>query len=312
MLLPYLCLQAPLWAFYCTVWWTQWRFRLILSGLQRVHGNTNETCSWPVSTDGSRHRALSYNVDGVHLGARLDRADGAPTPGFIQKASGMDKAVSPSGRGYWRRTSLYFPSLCCFGRGSHFKMIPYWTSFFSPPPLFLYHILSHFFSQGLIHSFLKAWNSWQISESLVWVDVWNQHRAGIWIRDTWFINLKVSLRRLSTYLYVVCVLPHITYSLHVCLPTSIRTSCPPCRHKIRTVAEKRMRDLDLERHRHFPYCNLTTATAVYSNLGEGSVLCCSSCVFFTFFSYLNWRMEGVYWCAKPSDKFVMCGALEIK
>lgn len=50
--------------------WTQWRFRLILSGLLRVHGNTNEI--WPVSTGGSRHGALSCNVDGLHLGARLD------------------------------------------------------------------------------------------------------------------------------------------------------------------------------------------------------------------------------------------------
>lgn len=57
---------------YCI--WTQWRFRFILSGLQRVQGNTNETflAAWPIITDGSHHRALSYNVDMSHLGARLD------------------------------------------------------------------------------------------------------------------------------------------------------------------------------------------------------------------------------------------------
>ncbi len=40
----YLCSQAPLWDFIVQYIWTQWRFRLTLSGLQRVHGNTNETC----------------------------------------------------------------------------------------------------------------------------------------------------------------------------------------------------------------------------------------------------------------------------
>lgn len=73
--------------------WTQWRFRLILSGLQRVHGNTNEI--WPVSTGGSHHRSLCCNVDGVHLGARLDRADD-PQHSLIWKALAMDEAALPS------------------------------------------------------------------------------------------------------------------------------------------------------------------------------------------------------------------------
>lgn len=83
--------------------WTHWRFRLILSGLQRVHGNTNETrlAAWPVSTDGSHHRSPSYDVGEVHLGARLDRA---PTPGRILKASGMDEVVSS----YRNQTLLYY------------------------------------------------------------------------------------------------------------------------------------------------------------------------------------------------------------
>lgn len=44
MQLSYLGSQAPLWAFLLYSVWTRWRLRPILSGLQRVHGNTNETC----------------------------------------------------------------------------------------------------------------------------------------------------------------------------------------------------------------------------------------------------------------------------
>lgn len=129
--------------------WTQWRFRLILSGLQRVHGNTNETCSWPVSTDGSRHRARSYNVDGVNLGARLDRAD-EPRRRFYPKSLRDEwGCLAFRERLLEEDVPLLSESLLLWSRCTFLKLFHMeHPSFFSPPPLFLYHILSHFFTRS--------------------------------------------------------------------------------------------------------------------------------------------------------------------
>lgn len=55
-----------------------------------MHRNTNEI--WPLSAGGSHHKALSYNVKVVHLGARLDRPN---EPQQFQNAPKMDYPVFP-------------------------------------------------------------------------------------------------------------------------------------------------------------------------------------------------------------------------